>query len=54
MSVAAAKVDRLMSGERWERAVPVYGFPLVNGFFLSLLALVVMTPMGGVSGRRST
>ena len=42
MSVESAKLDRLMKGERWERAVPVYGFPLVNGFFVGLLVLVVI------------
>ncbi len=41
MSSAATHVDRNAS-ERWERAVPVYGFPLVNGFFLGLLGLVII------------
>lgn len=27
---------------RWRRAVPVYGFPVVNGFFLVLFALIVL------------
>ena len=41
MSSAATHVDQ-NAGERWERAVPVYGFPLVNGFFLGLLGLVII------------
>ncbi|HUN89074.1 MAG TPA: Ni/Fe-hydrogenase cytochrome b subunit [Terriglobales bacterium] len=28
--------------DRWERNVPVFGFPVVNGFFLGLSALVVI------------
>src|SRR5208283_1249350 len=27
---------------RWERAVPVYGFPVVNGFFLALVAMTLL------------
>lgn len=27
---------------RWRRAVPVYGFPVVNGFFVALFALIVL------------
>jgi Ni/Fe-hydrogenase subunit HybB-like protein len=42
MSIWTAKVERVPDSERWERAVPVYGFPLVNGFFLGLLGLVVV------------
>lgn len=30
------------SSTRWERNVPVYGFPVVNGFFLALSALVLV------------
>ena len=35
---AATDSDRAPS-TRWERNVPVYGFPVVNGFFLALSAL---------------
>ena len=31
-----------LNSNRWERGVPVYGFPIVNGFFLGLSALVLM------------
>ncbi len=41
MSSAVTHVDQ-NAGERWERAVPVYGFPLVNGFFLGLLGMVII------------
>ena len=27
---------------RWERAVPVYGFPVVNRFFLVLVAMTLL------------
>ena len=40
MSTVATSIERVPDSDRWERAVPVYGFPLVNGFFLGLLALV--------------
>ena len=42
MTSAAAPVNRISDSTRWERAVPVYRFPLVNGFFLGLLGLVVI------------
>ena len=42
MSTVAASVERVPDSDRWQRTVPVYGFPLVNGFFLGLLALVVI------------
>jgi Ni/Fe-hydrogenase subunit HybB-like protein len=42
MSSAPLQVDRHTRDHRWERNVPVYGFPLVNGFFLVLLALVIL------------
>ena len=42
MSSVATNADSYPTRARWERAVPVYGFPLVNGFFLCLLALVVL------------
>ena len=42
MSSAALQVDRHARDHRWERNIPVYGFPLVNGFFLVLLALVIL------------
>src|SRR5246127_5027349 len=35
-----ADIDR--ASTRWERNVPVYGFPVVNGFFLGLSALVLV------------
>ena len=41
MSSAAAGIDRPGS-RRWERNVPVYGFPVVNGFFLGLSGLVLI------------
>ncbi|HET9308466.1 MAG TPA: Ni/Fe-hydrogenase cytochrome b subunit [Candidatus Sulfotelmatobacter sp.] len=41
MSSAAAGIDRPRS-RRWERNVPVYGFPVVNGFFLGLSGLVLI------------
>lgn len=31
-----------INNDRWERNVPVYGFPVVNSFFLVLLALVLI------------
>ena len=59
MSTATASVERA-AGNRWERNVPVYGFPVVNGFFLGLSALVLvafvltayreLTGLGPVSG----
>ncbi|HZS96170.1 MAG TPA: Ni/Fe-hydrogenase cytochrome b subunit [Terriglobales bacterium] len=42
MSTVATSVERVPDSDRWERAVPVYGFPLVNGFFLGLLGLVII------------
>src|ERR1700731_3153955 len=42
MSSVATNADSYPSTGRWERAVPVYGFPLVNGFFLGLSALVLV------------
>jgi Ni/Fe-hydrogenase subunit HybB-like protein len=41
MSNAVADIDRAPNN-RWERNVPVYGFPVVNGFFLALSALVLV------------
>ncbi len=59
MSTAAANIDRPITN-RWERNVPVYGFPVVNGFFIGLLSLVLiafaltayreLTGLGPVSG----
>src|SRR5271165_4168849 len=40
MSSGATNYDR--ESNRWERAVPVYGFPVVNGFFISLSVLVLV------------
>jgi Ni/Fe-hydrogenase subunit HybB-like protein len=40
--MSSAKTGINQNSERWERAVPVYGFPVVNGFFIILSALVVM------------
>ena len=40
-TTTAASMNRIPSN-RWERNVPVYGFPVVNGFFLGLLALVLV------------
>ena len=31
-----------LNSNRWERTVPVYGFPVVNQFFLGLSALVLV------------
>lgn len=31
-----------LNSDRWERTVPVYGFPVVNQFFLGLSALVLI------------
>jgi Ni/Fe-hydrogenase subunit HybB-like protein len=42
MSTVATSVERVPDSDRWERAVPVYGFPLVNGFFIGLLVLVIV------------
>ena len=42
MSTVATSIERVPDSDRWERAVPVYGFPLVNGFFLGLLGLVII------------
>ena len=41
MSTAASDTGRPATG-RWERAVPVYGFPVINKFFLVLSALVLV------------
>ena len=45
MSATTANIeptsDRARSN-RWERNVPVYGFPVINGFFLGLSALVLI------------
>src|SRR4249920_3340292 len=41
MSTAAIEVNDARK-HRWERNVPVYGFPVVNGFFLMLLGLVLI------------
>ena len=51
MSTAARRsIDRAPSSNRWERTVPVYGFPVVNGFFLGLFALVLIAfALTGVS-----
>ncbi len=40
-TIATANIDR-DRGNCWERNVPVYGFPVVNRFFLGLSALVVV------------
>ena len=40
MSSAAKDIDA--RANRWERNVPVYGFPVVNSFFLGLSALVLV------------
>ena len=40
MSSAPASVDQ--NSSRWERNVPVYGFPVVNGFFVGLSVLVLV------------
>jgi len=43
MSSAARNISRgVETSNRWERAVPVYGFPVVNGFFIFLCALTVI------------
>lgn len=42
MSSAPVAVNRDRSSTRWERAVPVFGFPVVNRFFLVLLAFVLI------------
>src|ERR1039457_4873237 len=34
-----------MNKTRWERAVPVYGFPVVNGFFIVMLAMTLLAFM---------
>src|SRR5579862_9332132 len=59
MSTAAIEVNDARKN-RWERNVPVYGFPVVNRFFLLLLAFVLvafvltayreLTGLGPVSG----
>jgi Polysulphide reductase len=41
MSTAVADIDRARSS-RWERNVPVFGFPVINGFFLGMSALVLV------------
>src|SRR5271165_3501489 len=41
MSTAAIQVDAARKN-RWERNVPVYGFPVINTFFLVMFALVVI------------
>src|SRR6201998_713879 len=41
MSTAAANIDRAPS-QRWERNVPVFGFPVINGFFFLLSVLVLI------------
>jgi len=50
MSSALTHADQVSSSDRWERACPVYGFPLVNGFFLGLAGLVVIAL--GLTGYR--
>ncbi|MGO8797297.1 MAG: NrfD/PsrC family molybdoenzyme membrane anchor subunit [Candidatus Sulfotelmatobacter sp.] len=46
MSTTIARVttdrDRDLSSNRWERNVPVYGFPVVNKFFIGLCVLVLI------------
>jgi len=42
MSVARDISVGELSDNRWRRAVPVYGFPLVNKFFLGLSGLVLV------------
>ena len=41
MSTAAVNVNRAPSN-RWERNVPVFGFPVINGFFVCLAFLVLI------------
>jgi hypothetical protein len=41
MSTAAINTSRPAT-TRWERAVPVYGFPVINKFFLVLSGLVMV------------
>ena len=31
-----------INNDRWERAVPVYGFPVINGFFMFLIAMTLI------------
>ena len=31
-----------INSDRWERAVPVYGFPVINGFFMFLIAMTLI------------
>ncbi len=35
-------VNKAIDQERWERAVPVYGFPVVNGLFLGLVGMTLL------------
>jgi len=42
MSAISSNVSIPIQKARWERAVPVYGFPVVNGFFLVLFAMTVL------------
>ena len=42
MSSAAMQPTIARTSSRWERNVPVYGFPVVNGFFLGLLGLALV------------
>src|SRR5215472_744132 len=34
--------ERVANSERWERGVPVFGFPVVNGFFVGLCVLIII------------
>ena len=40
--MSAITSNQLKTEDRWERAVPVYGFPVVTPFFLVLIALTLV------------
>ena len=42
IATVAGNAGSPKSEERWERAVPVYGFPVVTRFFLALVALTMV------------
>ena len=42
MSAATVNLTRDTNSDRWERTVPVFGFPVVNGFFLALCVLIAI------------
>ncbi len=64
MSSPSQAIKQDQSKIRWERYVPVYGFPVVNSFFLGLAALVLvaliltavreLAGLGPVSGMNDT